>query len=268
MKKGFLLLFAALLPAAAGVRSAALRAEETRNDDKKPEMVVVKSGTRIPLVLVNGISTKNSHEGDRVYLQTSFPIAANNRIIIPQGSFVNGTITQMKRPGKIKGRGELYLRFDSIILPNGVQRDFRGTVSGLDGDQDSSVKKEGKIEGDATKGSDAGTIIGPTVTGAEVGSIAGAATGNVGRGAGIGAGIGAATGLAAVLLTRGPDMRLPRGTSLEMQLDRDLAFTREEVNFLGSVSPPPLPPPPAAAGGSDQNRGGTWPMRSPLPRPF
>lgn len=267
MNKGFLLLFAVLLPVAAGVRSAEIRAQETRNDAQKSEMIVVKSGTRIPLVLVNGISTKNSHEGDRVYLQTSFPIAANNRIIIPQGSFVNGTITQMKRPGKIKGRGELYLRFDSIILPNGVQRDFRGTVSGLDGDQDSSIKKEGKIEGDSTKGDDAGKIIGPTVTGTEIGSIAGAATGNVGRGAGIGAGIGAATGLAAVLLTRGPDMRLARGTSLEMQLDRDLAFTREEVNFLGSVSPPMLPPPPAAAGG-DQNRGGSWPMRSPLPRPF
>ena len=79
MKKGLLLLFAAMLPAAAGMRSVSLRAQETRNDDKKPEMIMVKSGTRIPLVLVNGISTKNSHEGDRVYLQTSFPIAANNR---------------------------------------------------------------------------------------------------------------------------------------------------------------------------------------------
>ena len=103
---------------AAGARG--IRAGEIRRAKRHP----------YSLVLVNSVSTKNPRVGDRVYLQTSFPIAVNNRIVIPEGSYVTGTITQVKRPGRIKGKGELYLRFDTLMLRNGVQRNFRGTVSG------------------------------------------------------------------------------------------------------------------------------------------
>src|SRR4051812_36827141 len=82
-------------------------------------------GTKIPLSLINTISTKHSTEGDRVYLETSFPILAGGRIVIPVGSYVAGTVTQVKKPGRMAGRGELYVRFDSLTLPNGVTRDFR-----------------------------------------------------------------------------------------------------------------------------------------------
>ena len=54
-----------------------LRAEQA----SVPENYVVAKGTRIPLVMVNSVSTKTSRVGDRVYLQTSFPIAANGRIV-------------------------------------------------------------------------------------------------------------------------------------------------------------------------------------------
>src|ERR1700742_326646 len=94
---------------------------------------VVDRGTHIPLSLINSVSTKHSAEGDRVYLETVFPILANGKIVIPPGSFVSGTITEVKRPGRVKGRGELYLRFDSLTLSNGVTRDFKARVGGIDG---------------------------------------------------------------------------------------------------------------------------------------
>ena len=220
-------------------------------EQPSPEKYEVKSGTRIPLVLVNSISTKTSNVGDRVYLQTSFPIAVNGRIVIPEGSYVTGTVTQVKQPGRIQGRGELYVRFDTLMLRNGVQRDFRGTVSAVDGSGDETLPdKEGKIEGEGTKGEDAG-------------SVAGTAT----SGAAIGAGVGAAVGMIGVLLTRGSEVRLLRGTSLEMQLDRDLAFAAEETNFLGSPPPPPLPSPAPQPGGTP-SRGTSSPLPYPLPRPY
>jgi len=223
---------------------------------------VVKAGTRIPLVLVNSISTKNSREGDQVYLQTSFPIAVSSRIVIPEGSYVTGTITQLKRPGRIKGRGEMYLRFDSLMLPNGVQRDFRGTLSAVDGSRDETMKgNEGKVQGDTSRGQDVGTVAEPAATGATIGAIAGS-----GKGAGIGAGVGAAAGLGAVLLTRGPDVRMPRGSSVEMQLDRPLTFSVDDVNFVGSNLPPR---PPAAVPTPESNpRGSRLPLGLPFPRPF
>ena len=56
----------------------------------------IPAGTHILLSLTSSISTKNSKEGDRVYLQTAMPVAQNGRIVIPRGSYVQGTVTKTK----------------------------------------------------------------------------------------------------------------------------------------------------------------------------
>jgi hypothetical protein len=192
---------------------------------------VVENGTRIPLSMVNSVSTKTSGEGDRVYLETSFPIAVNGKIVIPAGSYVLGTVTESKRPGKVKGRGEFRLRFDSLMLPNGVTRDFRAQVAGLDGRATEDLdKKEGTIRSEGNKSGDARVIVESATTGAAVGGLAGIGQAP-GLGAGIGAAAGAAAGLIAVLVTRGPDAVLAKGTTVEMILDRQLIYDEAELNF-------------------------------------
>ncbi len=84
---------------------------------------VVDTGTRILLNLLNSVSTKTAAEGDRVYLATGFPVLVGGRVVVPPGSYVAGTVTSVKRAGKMKGRAELYVRFDTLTLPNGVTRD-------------------------------------------------------------------------------------------------------------------------------------------------
>jgi len=242
------------------------RSQRQDHGQDPAQKYVIPPRTRVPLVLVNSVSTKTSEVGDQVYLQTSFPISANGRIVIPEGSYVTGTITQLKRPGRIKGKGEMYVRFDTLMLRNGVQRDFRGTVSATDGSQQDISEKEGKIEGEGTKGEDVSNVAGPAATGATVGGV-----GWGGKGVGIGAGIGAAAGMVGVLMTRGSDVRLLRGTSVEMQLDRELIFYSDEINFLGTAPPAPLPGPPAGPGmNEDQNlrRGTQFPFPGTLPRPY
>src|SRR5207245_11343924 len=108
---------------------------------------VVDIGAKIPLSLINSVSTKHSAEGDRVYLETVFTILVKGKIVIPPGSYVAGTVTQVKRPGRVKGRGELYVRFDSLTLPNGVTRDFRARIGTLDGRASEELdKNEGKVK--------------------------------------------------------------------------------------------------------------------------
>src|SRR5450755_3349277 len=110
----------------------------------------VDTGTRIPLSMVNSVSTKHSTPGDRVYLETVFPVVIDSHIVIPPGSYVTGTVTEVKRPGRVRGRGELYVRFDSITLPNGVTRDFRSRLGSIDARGDERLdKKEGMIQGDS-----------------------------------------------------------------------------------------------------------------------
>jgi len=198
----------------------------------------VEIGTKVPLALINSISTKHSAEGDRVYLETVFPILVNGRIVIPVGSWVTGTVTEIKRPGRVKGRGELYVRFDSLTLPNGVTRDFRGRIGSMDGNAKDEVDRtEGKVRSEGNVGGDARTIGEAAAAGTSVGVIAGGAAGHYGMGAGIGAAAGAAAGMAGVLLSRGPDAVLARGQTLEMILDRPISFNDSEVNF-GDYRPP------------------------------
>jgi hypothetical protein len=209
---------------------------------------VVPPGTKVPLSMINSVSTKTASEGERIYLETVFPILANGRVVIPPGSYVAGTVTDVKRPGRVHGRGELYVRFDSLTLPNGVTRDFRARIGSLDGTApDTLDKSEGKVKSDGNKAGDIKTIGEAAGAGAGVGGLAGAAAGHAGMGAGIGAAAGAAAGLVGVLLTRGPDAVLAKGTTMEMVLDRQLQFTSSELDFGNSMGQPRtnsiVPPP-------------------------
>jgi type IV secretion system protein VirB10 len=203
---------------------------------------VVAPGTKIALSLINSISTKHSIEGDRVYLETAFPVLVSGKIVIPVGSYVAGTVTQIKKPGRVKGRGELYIRFDSLTLPNGVTRDFRARLGGMDGDAHGELDRdEGKVRSEGNKGGDARTIGETATAGASIGVIAGHAANHAGMGAGIGAAAGAAAGLIGVLATRGPDAVLGRGSSVEMVLDRAVTYNENELS-TGTASPRPIVP--------------------------
>ncbi len=192
----------------------------------------VDTGTRVPLSMINSISTKQAVEGDRVYLESVFPIMVDGRIVIPPGSYVAGTVTQVKRAGRVKGRSELFVRFDSLTLPNGVTRDFRARMGSLDGRSSQELDRtEGKVKGEGDKGGDARTVGEAAAGGVTVGAIAGSIGGNGAMGAGIGAAAGAAAGLIGVLASRGPDATLPRGTTLEMVLDRPLEYKDAELDF-------------------------------------
>ena len=209
--------------------------------EAKPEAKRFKidQGTKIPVSMINSISTRTAQDGERVYLETVFPILAGGKVVIPPGSYVSGTVTNVKRPGRIKGRGEFYLRFDALTLPNGVTRDFRANLSGLDGRASEELDKtEGKIKGEGDKTGDALKVGEVTMIGTGIGTLAGQAAGSLAKGSLIGAGAGAAAGLMMVLLTRGPDAVLAKGTTLEMVLERPLQFDEPDIDFTNQMTRP------------------------------
>jgi len=230
------------------------KAEEAKPEAPKSEDFVVPAGTKVPLSMINSISTKTAAEGERIYLETVFPILAGGHIIIPPGSYVAGTVTSVKRPGRVKGRGELYIRFDSITLPNGVTRDFRARMGSLDGTAPETLDKaEGKIKSEGNKSGDLKTVGEAAGAGATVGGLAGAVSGHAGMGAGIGAAAGATAGLIGVLLSRGPDAVLAKGTTMEMVLDRPLQFNTTEIEFGGPMQRSPTTGGPLPSRKSQQN---------------
>ena len=204
------------------------------------ERITIPSGTRVGVVLENGISTRSAKPGDSVYLQTSFPITQNNRIVIPVGSYLRGELLESKRPGKVKGKGEFRLRLDTLILPNGYTVSLNAAPRSADSGGKETMDSEGKVTGGGGKGKDVGTVAQTTAAGAGIGAIAHGV-----KGLGIGAGIGAAAGLAAVLLTRGPEAELPRGSTLDVVLEHDLSLDGSQIQFTNLGQAQPITPPPA-----------------------
>lgn len=178
----------------------------------------IPQGSHALLRLENSISTRTAREGDFVYLKTAVPIAANNQIVVPEGSYVQGVVTRSVRPGRVKGKAELAIRIDTLTLPNGKVIKLSPHLSSVDGGgTDQKVNAtEGDIKQGGSKGADAARVAELSGTGAAIGGIAARSW----TGAGIGAGAGGAVGLATVLLTRGREVELHQGSTVDVVFDR------------------------------------------------
>jgi hypothetical protein len=212
--------FAQEQPAATTASDKSIPALTTRQPDSGSS-ITLPSGTKVPLVLKHAITTKTAKEGDSIYAETNFPVVIDGRMAIPPGTYVQGVITKVVRAGKVKGRSELLVHFTSMIFPSGYTVMLPGSVDNMPGQENSAVKdKEGTVEGPGGKGKDAGTIATTAGTGAVIGGLASQGA----KGVGIGGAAGAAVGLASVLFTRGPDVRIESGSTVEMVLQRPVTF--------------------------------------------
>src|ERR1700756_2067177 len=180
---------------------------------------VIPAGTKVALSLKQAISTKTAKEGDAVYAVTNFPVVQDERVLIPAGTYVQGKIAHIQRGGRVKGRAELLIHFTSLIYPSGYTVMLPGAVENVPGAEHATTKgSEGTIRQDSDTGKKAETVAKTAGTGAAIGGLG---TGSW-KGAGIGGGIGAGVGAAIGLLSRGGDVRLEPGTSVEMVIQRDV----------------------------------------------
>lgn len=205
---------------------AAVAGAQTQDTSSKVEPagakeITVPAGTKVLLHLRSPINTKNARVGDDVYCETAFPVTQDNVMVIPPRTYVKGRIMRVQRPGRIKGRAELQIHFNTLIFPDGYTIQLPGTLENAPGaDNESMSGEEGTVKANGQKGKDAATVAKTSGSGAAIGGLASQSV----KGAAIGGGIGGAVGLATVLLTRGQDIRFETGTALEMVLQRSLTL--------------------------------------------
>jgi hypothetical protein len=196
----------------------------------------VPAGTKVLLQLNSSINSKSAKPGDGVYLTSIFPVVVGNRVMIPNGVYVQGMIDRVIRGGRVKGKAQLDMHFTSIIFPNGSVVEIPGMVNSIPGAKDQSVKDdgEGTIEQDGGKGRNAGETAKIAIpTGAGVGTIGGASTGHPIEGGLAGLGAGLATVGIVSLFTRNADVEIPSGTQVEMLLQQPLKL--QESNVAGNA---------------------------------
>lgn len=84
-----------------------------------PSTIMLASGTSLPLAVIRPVWSASAKPGDPLYAQTTFPVAVDNRIAVPSGSYVAGQIDAIARPTRKSNRAVLTVHLTQIILANG-----------------------------------------------------------------------------------------------------------------------------------------------------
>ncbi len=205
--------------------------------------LTVPAGTKVLLSVQSPVNTKTAKPGDGVYLVSTFPVIVGSHVLIPSGVYVQGVIDQVERPGRVKGRAKLLMHFTTMIFPNGQVVNVPGGVNNLPGSDSAKVKNsEGEIEQGGSKGKDAGNIAKGAAGGAGIGGISGSVGGSPLAGIGYGAAGGAAAGLVYTLFTRGNDIMIAQGQSVEMIMQRPLVLQPSQLVGINDTSGRPQYP--------------------------
>ena len=180
----------------------------------------IPEGTHLLLRMVNSISTRTAQPGDYYYMRTASPVSVNDRIVVPISSYVQGKVTFARRGGKVSGRAQLGLRLETLTLPNGRTLKFSPSLSSVDPNQSGQKldRDENLVRQGPNHGRDAARIVVTAGSGAFLGAIVDSSV----KGASIGAGVGGAVGLASVMISRGREVVLQQGSSIDVVLDRPL----------------------------------------------
>lgn len=180
----------------------------------------IPQGTHVLLRMLNSISTRTAAAGDQVYLQTVTPVAVDGGILLPAGTYVQGSVSLAKRSGRVKGRAQLAVRLETMTLPGGKTLKISPRLTSVDaGETGQKVDRpEGQVTPAAGVGKDAASIAILAGSGAAIGGMADRSF----QGAGIGAAAGSVVGLATVLVTRGKEVELRQGSTLDVVFDRNV----------------------------------------------
>lgn len=207
---GLALIVACASPALAG-ESPIVRAKAHRQAKPTPSHPIKKvfsgvahdvtlpAGTVLPVALETSVGSDISRVEQPVTGRLRRALVVGGAEVLPAGTVVSGHVTAAQRPGKVKGRGLVAMRFTKLDTPGaGSTAISTATVSRM---------------APATKQKDALEILAPAAAGAVIGRIAGGKSG-----AAKGAVIGGGAGTGVVLATRGKEVRLGKGAAVGVRL--------------------------------------------------
>jgi hypothetical protein len=189
-------------PSAAPQGQPAAQPEPTPVPTPTPRPRIVASGTALPIVLQQALSTKTAKPEDPVVAELAEDVVVDGDVLLPKGSEVRGHVVSAQRSGRVKGRARLVVSFEEVRAEG---RSYKIQATGFDVTAGSSKGKDAKIAGGAAAG------------GAVIGAIAGGGSGAVKGGL-----LGGAAGGAAVLATRGVEVELASGSSYTIKLQKSL----------------------------------------------
>jgi hypothetical protein len=171
--------------------------------------LVVPADSVLGLQVERTVTSETARVEDRVEARVTRDVRVSDRVAIPAGSLVQGSVTEVERGGKVKERARLGVRFHTVVLADGTRVPIR---------TDAIVR-----EGQSPAGESAAKIGGAAAGGAILGAILGG-----GKGAAIGGAIGAAGGTAATMAGGRNPAVLPQGTTVSVRIQQPVTVSVEQ----------------------------------------
>jgi hypothetical protein len=213
------------------------------------DTVTIPAGTRFALVLTHPIQSRYIHRGDDIYAQVTSPVDSGNQVVVPPGTFVQGTVDKLEQKG---GRAFLHLQSMAITFPDGYVAPVSGPIT-LDSNEGYAIKDPGGRRVTSSlllpaAGAGLGALIGhsvgtsqdtitstlpPGCVGPPPGCLSSSLTvpGNQGMHTAIGAGVGAAVGMIAsmAVIFSSRHFFMDVGSPVELTLEHPMTLQQDEV---------------------------------------
>ena len=176
-----------------------------------PELVelVIPADSVLGLQIERTVTSEVARVEDRVEARVTRDVRVGDRVAIPAGSMVQGSVMEVERGGKVRDRARLGIRFHTVVLADGTRLNIR---------TDNVVR-----EGPSPAKESAAKIGGAAAGGAILGAILGG-----GKGAAVGGAIGAGGGTAATMAGNRQPAVLPAGTTVSVRVQQPVSVTIEK----------------------------------------
>jgi hypothetical protein len=168
--------------------------------------VTVPADAVLGLQVERTISSELARVEDRVEARVTRDVRVSDRIAIPAGATVRGSVTEVDRGGKVSGRARLAIRFHTIVLSDGTELALKTDA----------IVREGESNGKESAAKVGGAAIGGAILGAILGG---------GKGAAIGAGVGAGAGGAAVMTNDRNPATFLAGSTVTVRMQAPVTVT-------------------------------------------
>ena len=194
---------------------------QSNNVPLQGSVIYTPAGMMTKAVLAQPLSSETTYQGATVNATLHETLTYKNEVIAPAGSTITGTVIDVRKAGRAKHNGEIYIRFNCITTPHG----YRIPVSAIIKTSDNTGRLKGGTKKDAAIDYAKETAIGAG-GGAILGTVMGAVSGgSVGKGAVYGTAIGAGGGVVKGLVEKGSPIEIPTGAILDIYFDQPITIS-------------------------------------------
>ena len=181
---------------------------------RKPrfEEVTVKQDSVVGIQIDQSVSSETAHVEDRITAKVTRDVTVDGRTAIAAGTKLEGVVSLVERGGKFRERAKVGIRFNTLILPDGLRVPIQTDAILREGDSPAG-EASAKIGGSAVAGAIVGGLIGGK-RGAAIGTAAAAAGGTA---------VVAAGGRNAAVIQSGAPLTVRLTAPVTITIERELS---------------------------------------------